>query len=143
MGKSPSYTNDDVYQIGQNHRAIIWLILLQFLSWPAMQVLAVVARSLEMPFLALPALFMPFAINLVSLYFIFQLASSLKGTTPWFYILLGILPCFSLISLLILSSRAQATLKSHGVAVGLMGAKHADLERLLDESEHDGDDEDA
>jgi len=55
------------------------------------------------------------------------------------YLLLGLIPCISLVSLLMLSSRAQAALKSHGVAVGLMGASRADLERLVEND--DGEDE--
>jgi|LakMenEpi03Aug12_release.lakeMendotaPanAssembly.Ray.scaffolds.fasta_scaffold990701_2 lipopolysaccharide export LptBFGC system permease protein LptF len=134
MAKTPRYTNEDVYQIGQNHRAIIWLILLQLLSLFARVLIPTLVRSQETAFLALPVVLLPLMINLVSLFFVYRLASSLK-TTPWLYLLLGLIPCISLLALLRLSARAQEALKSHGVAVGLMGAKHADLERLLDEAE--------
>lgn len=136
MAKETRYTNDEVYQIGQEHRAIIWLILLQFLSLPISQLAPLLAENSGMPLLALPLVLTPFFINIVSLFFVYRLAAALKNS-PWLYLLLGLIPCISLISLLILSSRAQAALKAHGVAVGLMGARRADLERLVEEDEGD------
>ena len=132
MAKETRYTNDEVYQIGQEHRAIIWLILLQFLSLPISQLAAPAeAQATGMPLLALPFALLPLFMSIVSLFFVYRLAAALKKS-PWIYLLLGLVPCISLVSLLMLSSRAQAALKSHGVAVGLMGASRADLERLVE-----------
>jgi len=131
MAKTKEYTNEDVYQIGQEHRAIIWLILLQLLSLPINQMALPLAKTTGLPLLALPMALLPLFMSIVSLFFVYRLASALKNS-PWIYLLLGLIPCVSLISLLMLSSRAQAALKSHGVAVGLMGASRTDLERLLD-----------
>lgn len=136
MAKAKGYTNDEVYQIGQEHRAIIWLILLQFLSFPMTQLAPLLERSSGMPLLAPPLALAPFFINIVSLFFVYRLAAALKNS-PWLYLLLGLIPCISLISLLILSSRAQAALKTHGVSVGLMGASRSDLERLVDDEGRD------
>jgi hypothetical protein len=136
MAEEKGYTNDEVYQIGQEHRAIIWLILLQFLSIPVSQLAPSLAKSTGMPLLALPLAVMPLFINIVSLFFVYRLASALKNS-PWLYLLLGLIPCISLISLLILSSRAQAALKAHGVVVGLMGARRADLERLVENDDEE------
>ena len=135
MAKDMRYTNEDIYQIGQDHRAIIWLILLQLLVIPVRIMLDPLIRNPDTVLFALPIALLPLMINLVSLYFVYRLASSLKNTSPWIYLVLGLIPCISLLVLLRLSARAQAALKAHGVAVGLMGAKRADLERLLDESD--------
>jgi len=137
MAKDASYTNEEVYQIGQEHRAIIWLILLQILAFPVARVLGSAANTPATAFLVLPIGLLPLMINIVSLVFVYRLASSLKNTSALVFLCLGLIPCISLISLLVLSSRAQAALKSHGVAVGLMGASRADLERLVEDDNHD------
>ena len=62
-------------------------------------------------------------IALVSLACVFMLATNVYGPTVG--ILLGlimILPCFGLITLLIVNQKATSILKSHGIHVGFFGA---------------------
>lgn len=62
-------------------------------------------------------------IALVSLACVFMLATNVYGPTVG--ILLGlmmILPCFGLITLLVVNQKATSILKNHGIHVGLFGA---------------------
>ena len=61
--------------------------------------------------------------------FVFLLATKLYNL-GW-GIAMGVLtfiPCVGLITLLIINSKATATLKSKGIKVGLLGAKLSDLD---------------
>ena len=68
--------------------------------------------------------------SIVSLVFIYKLAVALKESAPWLYVILGLIPCISLIALLVISGRATSALRTRGVHVGLMGARKDDLDKL-------------
>src|SRR5206468_2812306 len=96
MATNMTYGDADVLDIAKRQKAIIWLILI---SIPAYIV------SLKIPFL-------PFIVGIISLVFIYQLAAALKESAPWLYVVLGVIPCVSLIALLVINSRATSALMS-------------------------------
>lgn len=114
MATNQTYNNTEVLDIAKRQKAIIWLILIS---------IPVYAASLVIPFL-------PLIVGIISLVFIYQLAAALKESAPWLYVILGLIPCISLIALLVINSRATSALKAHGIRVGLMGARRDDLDKL-------------
>jgi hypothetical protein len=77
-----------------------------------------------------PVVLLPIALPLLlaSAVFVFLLATKVYGTALG--IVLGILtliPCIGLIALLVINGKATATLKSHGVRVGLLGANLSEI----------------
>ena len=60
----------------------------------------------------------------------YRLATSLQLSVPVLWAFGVVLPLLNLIVLLMLSSRAQAECRKHGVKVGLVGPDDADLLRL-------------
>jgi len=63
---------------------------------------------------------------------IYRLASALKESRPWVWVL-GVfcLSCLGLLLLLMLSSRATKTIQAAGFKVGLMGADLQAIEAAL------------
>lgn len=114
MASNRTYTDSEVLDIARRQKAILWLILI---SIPAY------AASLVIPFL-------PLIVGIVSLVFIYQLAAALKLSAPWLYVILGLIPCISLIALLVINSIAVSALKARGIRVGLMGARQDDLNKI-------------
>jgi hypothetical protein len=106
-------SDGEVFAIAKRQKAIIWLILL---SIPAY------AIAMRIPFL-------PVGIAIISLVFIYKLAVALRED-PWMYVILGVIPCISLIALLYLNSQANSALKARRIRVGLMGANNEDLKKL-------------
>ena len=115
MATNITYNDAEVLDIAKHQKAIIWLILV---SIPAY------AASVFIPFI--PTLI----VGVISLVFIYKLAAALRESAPWLYVLLGIIPCISLIALLVINSRATAALKARGIRVGLMGANGDDLKKI-------------
>jgi len=70
------------------------------------------------------------AINIIAVVFIYRLAKALQKTA-WVYALAAFFPCVGLITLLSINFQATRTLRQHQVRVGLLGARHSDLENLL------------
>jgi hypothetical protein len=110
------YNNAEILDIAKRQKTIIWLILLSIPAYIA---------AVVVPFL-------PLVVGIISLLFIYQLAVALKETSPWLYVVLGLIPCVSVIALLVINSRATSALKTGGVHVGLMGARKADLQALAE-----------
>lgn len=117
MKASPTYSKNDLLEIARWQRLVIWVVLASLVSGAA----AALASEL---------VFLPIAITVLSLYFIYRLAAALKDGDPWGYVILSIVPCISLIALLYLNSKATAALRTCGVKVGLAGARSQDLENI-------------
>jgi hypothetical protein len=65
---------------------------------------------------------------LASTVFVFLLATKVMGTGLGIVMgFLTLFPCIGLIVLLVINSKATATLKSHGIPVGLLGASMSDI----------------
>ena len=114
MATNTTYTDAEVLDIAKHQKAIILLIPLSMAAYVA---------ATFVPFL-------PVFVGIISLVFIYQLAAALKETSPWLFVLLGIIPCISLIALLMINSRATSALKSRGIRVGLLGANEDDLKKI-------------
>ncbi|MGP8200027.1 MAG: hypothetical protein ACLQU4_11060 [Limisphaerales bacterium] len=110
----PCYTDTELVDIAERQKAIIWLILL---ATPAMVAFAVTP-------------YIPIIFIVLSVVFIYQLAAALKEPSPWLYVIVGLMPCISLITLLVINARAITALKTRGVRVGLMGALKNDLDKI-------------
>ena len=63
-------------------------------------------------------------------YFIYKLATAVRSSAAWVYIILAFIPLVNLIALLILNGKATKTLKANGIKVGLMGARMADFDKM-------------
>lgn len=108
------YRNDQILEIARCQKAIIWLILVSIPGYVA---------SLVIPML-------PLLITLISLVFIFRMAVALEVYAPWLYVLFGLIPLINLVALLVINGRATTALRTHGVEVGVMGAKREGLQSL-------------
>lgn len=111
-----SLSHDDLQTIAGRQKGIIVCILIYLLALPTQFLLPEELRAL----LGLGV----GVVMIVGAVFVFLLATKLYGTGLG--VLLGILaliPLLGLIVLLIVNGKATNTLKSHGIAVGLLGAK--------------------
>lgn len=70
------------------------------------------------------------AVAIINLVFVYQLARALKLSWPWLWTVSMCVPFTSLVVLLCLDRKATNVLRSKGIAVGLMGAKRAELKNL-------------
>jgi hypothetical protein len=107
----PEFTDPQILEIGKRQKAIIWLILI-----------------------SIPTTFIPFTspvVGLISIYFIYKLATAVKSSLAWLYIILGFLPLIGLLALLHLNAKATRALRAKGLEVGLMGAISSELDKLL------------
>ena len=114
LPKYPQLSHKEIMVVAKRQNVIMWLILV---SIPAY------AAAVLVPFLPLIAC-------IISLVFIYKLAVALKEPWPWAYVMLGLIPCVSIIALIVIYNRASSTLKANGVRVGLMGARKDDLEKI-------------
>ena len=104
------FSNQEVFEIAKKQKAIIWLIIVSFAVF-----------------------FFPLAwivVAIVNLVFVYQLAKALKLGGAWAWCVAQIIPLVSLITLLVLNSKATAAIRSKGVTVGLLGARKSELAKL-------------
>ena len=115
MATPTTYTDAEILDIAKHQKAILWLILANIPAYLASAQLSVIPI---------------FVVAILSLVFIYKLAVALRSSVPALYVLLGLVPCISLIALLVINSQATGALKSRGIGVGLMGANQADLKKM-------------
>jgi hypothetical protein len=60
----------------------------------------------------------------------YRLAAGIDAGPPVLWAVIMFVPCFNLLGLLVISSKAQAWCKSHGIAVGFLGPTQAGLDSL-------------
>ena len=104
------WTKDDLVEVAKRQKNILWMILI-----------------------SLVAMFIPFATfftGIIQVYFIYKLASAVRSSAAWLYILLAFIPLIGLFALLHINGKATKTLQANGVKVGLMGARMADFEKM-------------
>lgn len=118
-GANSTYSNVEILYIAKQQEAVLWFIPISILAY-----LVGFAIGPEM----VPVFVL--ALGVISLIFIYQLALALKEPAPWVYAILALIPCISLISMLILNGRATSALKAQGIRVGLMGARKEDLDKI-------------
>jgi len=113
------FTVAEVITVAERQRAILWLILISFAAFFACTYLtAVTENPLFSTLLWIP--------GIVSIVFVYKLAKAMKASAV-LYAICSILPGISLLTLLMLNSRATGVLTSHGIRLGLMGARSSDL----------------
>jgi hypothetical protein len=81
----------------------------------------------------LAAMFIPFATiltGLIGVFFIYKLASALRSSCAWLYIILSFIPLIGLLALLHFVGKATKVLKANGIRVGLMGARKGDFDSI-------------
>lgn len=104
------WTKQDIIEVAKRQKSIMWMILI-----------------------SLVAMFIPFATivtGIIQIYFIYKLATALRSSAAWVYIILAFIPFVGLIALLILNGKATKKLKENGIKVGLMGARMADFDKI-------------
>ena len=118
-GANSTYSNVEILYIAKQQKAVLWLIPISILAY----LVGFAIGPHMVPVFVL-------ALGVISLIFIYQLALALKEPAPWVYAILALIPCISLISMLILNGRATSALKAQGIRVGLMGARREDLDKI-------------
>jgi hypothetical protein len=81
----------------------------------------------------LAALIIPFGLMLtavVGVYFVYKLATALRATHAWVYVILLFIPLVGLITLVHFVGKATRVLRSNGIGVGLMGARMSDFNKI-------------
>jgi hypothetical protein len=119
--------------IARLYRRLVILVGIQLLVGGYVQVLSASGASASGPgFLALIA-----SLVLIGTFFAlpvtaYQLTSQMREgrRSPILWAVLMILPCVNILSLLILSTRAQTWCQRHGVKVGLFGPTRESIEEL-------------
>ncbi len=115
MGTKITYTDAEILDIAKNQKAILWLIVANIGAYAAAGSLTVIPI---------------FIVAILSLVVIYKLAVALRASAPALYVVLGLIPCISLIALVVINSQATTALKSRGIRVGLMGANEGDLKKI-------------
>lgn len=103
------WTKQDIVEVAKYQRNILWMFLI-----------------------ALLAMFIPFATivtGIIQIYFIYKLATALRSSAAWIYIILTFIPLVGLIALLVINNKATKKLQQNGIRVGLMGARMADFDK--------------
>ena len=118
-GANSTYSNVEILYIAKQQKAVLWLIPISILAY----LVGFTIGPQIVPVFVL-------ALGVISLIFIYQLALAIKEPAPWVYAILALIPCISLISMLILNGRATSALKAQGIRVGLMGARKEDLDKI-------------
>ena len=118
-GANSTYSNVEILYIAKQQEAVLCLIPISILAY----LVGFTIGPQIVPVFVL-------ALGVISLIFIYQLALAIKEPAPWVYAILALIPCISLISMLILNGRATSALKAQGIRVGLMGARKEDLDKI-------------
>jgi hypothetical protein len=104
------WTKAELVDVAKYQKNIQWLVLANFV-----------------------AMFIPFATivtGVIGIYFIYKLASSLRSSAAWLYIILSFIPLIGLLALLHFVQKATIVLREHGISVGIMGARMADFDKI-------------
>lgn len=70
------------------------------------------------------------AVAVFGAYTAYRLAVALGEGMPWLWAIFLFVPCVSIVALLLLSSKATAWCKEHGIRVGLLGPTRESIEEL-------------
>lgn len=131
------YNNEDLLRIARAQKLLVWIFLIgALLVCAAVTTAAVAAARAGSGSQVLPAPWagllraVQIAFWLGAVIFAYWVARALKTRAVWVYVILMLIPCVSLITLLVLNYKATAVLRTHGVHVGLFGAKKEDLGKL-------------
>ena len=101
----------DVMEVAKWQKSIIWMILISIV-----------------------AAFIPFATiatAIIQIYFIYKLASAIRSTNAWVYIILAFVPLVGLLALFHINEKATRILRANGVYVGFLGARISDFNKSV------------
>ena len=122
MAAKPTVSREDLTSIAKLQKGVLLCILAQ---------IALFGLQFAMPENLKNVLYLIFIpVGILSAVLVIMLA--LKIYSPAVGIILGLLsfvPCLGLVVLLIINSRATATLQANGIGVGLLGARMSDLSK--------------
>ena len=119
------------------YRRVVLMVGAQLLGGFLGRTLGAGAQAGESPalgILSLLVLLAAFAAGVANAVFTYQLMGELGASVPWLWAIGIFIPCLSIIVLLVLSSRAQAWCKEHGIKVGLLGPTKESIEQLKRQS---------
>jgi hypothetical protein len=114
-----SYRPAKILDIALNQKYVIYVILAQFVAWSVSMVLPIVGGILLLVTLIFQLFFV----------FTFCIANYESGVGVVLG-LLSLIPCVGIVVLLIVNSKAIATLKSNGVPVGFWGVPNSSIREL-------------
>lgn len=122
MATKPTISRDDLTTIAKYQKGLLLCILAQ---------LALIGVTMAVPaelrFFASIAFY---ASGVLSAILVLALAIKLYNAVAGVILgLLTMVPCLGLVVLLIINSRATATLQANGISVGLLGARMSDLSK--------------
>ncbi|MFA6173397.1 MAG: hypothetical protein WC334_00070 [Kiritimatiellales bacterium] len=106
--------------------------------WTKQELLGVAKYQKNIQWLVLAhliAIFVPYATiltGIVGVYFIYKLASSLRSSCAWLYIILSFIPVIGVLALVHFVGKATKVLRENGISVGIMGAKMDDFKEIQD-----------
>jgi hypothetical protein len=118
---------DELRRIARYQRWAIAIVIGQLVLWLGFFALAAIRGNVVFQAERVP-IFLTFVLGGVGGVFVFLLYWSLRG--PFAALIMGlgcVLPCLGLFVLLAASSTATAALRTHGIPVGLLGAKDNDI----------------
>ena len=127
----PARSTAELYAIARFQRAIIYCILFLLIDYGVAMVMPQEVRL----FMAIPHLI----IAVVAAVCVFRLSLQVYSTGPGILLALGtLIPCLGLLVLVVINSKATATLHEYGVAVGFLGVGGSEMTRLKRWTAQDG-----
>ena len=131
MNTTSPFTREEVVQIARSQKGIIALIVVNLLVGLSfalpMALLGPDSRAAVVVFWLQQVAGL--IVTIIAVILIFRLAKALRKTA-WAYALAALIPCISLIALLMINHYATQTLRQNGVRVGIWGARKSGLENL-------------
>ena len=123
------YTNAEILLIANQQRRVLRLFLVALIIVYPLELIARLGTTPDFPGLTLPAaarvlsLVVQVVWTILVIVFAFRLAKALKSRVAWWYVILMLVPCVSLLALLVLNHQATSVLRAGGIRVGLLGAR--------------------
>src|ERR1051325_1140311 len=112
--------SENISTLAQNYRQLVLWVGAQLLIYLAFQLTSNVFRS---PVLALLFIALMIASVIALVIYAYRTAASLGSDVAPFWAIAMLIPCINIITLLALSSKANAFCKAHGIPVGLFGPR--------------------
>jgi hypothetical protein len=116
------FTDKEIVVIAKRQKAILWLIA---------------ANLVLFIFESLVTFWIPFTsivTGIIGIAFIYRLGRAVHSSAVYVYVILAFIPFVGLVGLFILNARATRILREHRIHVGVMGARSADLHKLIQSS---------
>ena len=107
-------TKQELIEVAKRQKQNLWMILITFVAM----------------FVAMIIPYATIVTGIIQMYFIYKLATAVRSSAAWVYIVLAFIPFVGLLGLLHINGKATKMLQASGIKVGLMGVNMADFDKI-------------